>query len=82
MPRSARILPESGVFHVITRGNNRMDVFHEPEDYGKYLEILAVIQAQHSFLLYHYCLMTNHVHLLLETQYNNRTPSGGEGLDE
>jgi putative transposase len=68
MPRSARLIPAEGIFHVITRGNNRMEVFHEDEDYGKYLEILQVIQSQHPFSLYHYCLMTNHVHLLLETK--------------
>jgi len=45
-----------------------MVVFHESEDCGKYLEILEAIQIQHPFLLYHYCLMTDHVHLLLETQ--------------
>lgn len=71
MPRSARLIPEEGIFHVITRGNNRMEVFHEDEDYGKYLEILSSIQSLHPFQLYHYCLMTNHVHLLLETQLNS-----------
>jgi putative transposase len=68
MPRSARLIPEEGIFHVITRGNNRMDVFHGDEDYGKYLEILSAVQSSDPFLLYHYCLMTNHVHLLLETK--------------
>lgn len=68
MPRSARSIPEEGVFHVITRGNNRMDVFHGAEDYGKYLEILQAVRSQHPFSLYHYCLMTNHVHLILETK--------------
>lgn len=67
MPRNARILPEAGVFHVLTRGNNREAVFHTPEDFRSYLELLNRIQKLHSFKLYHYCLMTNHVHLLLET---------------
>ena len=68
MPRSARLIPDAGVFHIITRGNNREDVFHEDDDFPKYLDLLAAIQKEHPFKLYHYCLMTNHVHLLLETQ--------------
>lgn len=67
MPRIARILPEEGVFHVLTRGNNRQDTFHCPEDYQSYLEILKQVQRKHPFKIYHYCLMSNHVHLLLET---------------
>ena len=67
MPRTARILPEEGIFHVLTRGNNRKEVFHEASDFETYLHILVRIQRRHSFKLYHYCLMTNHVHLLLET---------------
>ena len=67
MPRSARIVPDEGVFHVITRGNNRADVFHDSSDFEAYLEILSNVRASHPFKLYHHCLMTNHVHLALET---------------
>ena len=67
MPRSARIIPEEGVFHLLTRGNNRQAVFHDASDFETYLLILSRIQRLHPFRLYHYCLMTNHVHLLIET---------------
>src|SRR3989338_3876377 len=67
MPRSARILPETGYFHIITRGNNRQDVFHEAEDFEKYRWILWEVKQIHPYDLFHYCLMTNHVHLLLGT---------------
>lgn len=67
MPRSPRIIPEEGLFHILTRGNNRQAVFHERSDFEAYLALLARLQRIHPFKLYHYCLMTNHVHLLLET---------------
>lgn len=67
MPRIFRLLPEEGVLHILTRGNNRQRVFHDEEDYRKYLYCLKLYKEEHKFQLYHYCLMPNHVHLLLET---------------
>ena len=40
MPRVARIYTEEGVFHVLTRGNNRQVVFHDEEDFKVYKEKL------------------------------------------
>jgi putative transposase len=67
MPRAARIAPKGSVFHVLTRGNNRQDVFKDEGDYGRYIEILQKYKERYGFRLYHYVLMTNHVHLVLET---------------
>ena len=49
-----------------TRGVDRRDIFHEPEDSGKFLRSLATQKGKLPFYLYAYCLMTNHVHLLVE----------------
>lgn len=68
MPRIARIAPRDHVFHILTRGNNRQDVFRDEIDYQKYLEILQRYKQKHQFRLYHYILMKNHVHLVLEPQ--------------
>lgn len=67
MPRVARIYTEEGIFHILTRGNNKQLVFHEEEDFQKYKEILKKLKTDQPYKLYHYCLMSNHVHLLLET---------------
>jgi len=67
MPRIFRLLPEQGVLHILTRGNNRQKVFHNEEDYRRYLYYLKLYKEEHKFQLYHYCLMPNHVHLLIET---------------
>lgn len=66
MPRIARIAPKEYVYHVLTRGNNRQDVFKEKKDYEKYLEILQKYKEKYKFKLYHYVLMTNHIHLVIE----------------
>jgi len=66
MPRTARIAPINYVYHVMTRGNNRQSVFKDDEDYSRYLEILRQYKLKYKFKLYHYVLMRNHVHLVLQ----------------
>lgn len=68
MARKARAEVEGGLYHVITRGNNRRQIFNAPADYDKFLALLAVQKRKLPFFLYAYCLMTNHVHLLIERQ--------------
>ena len=63
---SLRLIYPDAVYHVMTRGNNRSTVFHDKADYEKYLSILETTQANHPFNLFSYCLMPNHVHLLLQ----------------
>jgi len=67
MPRAARIAPKESVFHVLTRGNNRQDVFKDGGDHRRYIEILQKYKERYDFKMYHYVLMRNHVHLVLET---------------
>lgn len=54
--------------HVIQRGNNRQATFFAPCDYRFYLECLREKAGQHGCLVHAYCLMTNHVHLLITPQ--------------
>ena len=66
MPRTARIAPKEYVYHVMTRGNNRQTVFEDEEDFSRYLVILQQYRQKYKFKLYHYVLMSNHVHLVLQ----------------
>ena len=59
-------LPEL-IYHVLNRGNNRQIVFAEEQDYLHYLEILKRYKEKFNFKIFAYCLMTNHIHLLLKT---------------
>ena len=65
MPRRPRMyLPEIPA-HIVQRGNNRNACFFEQEDYQVYLEVLSKGCRRYAVHCHAYCLMTNHVHLLL-----------------
>ncbi|MGB4076074.1 transposase [Pseudomonas sp.] len=65
MPRRARVLLPGATLHLIQRGNNRSACFYAKEDYLFYLEHLADQARKHGCAIHAWCLMTNHVHLLL-----------------
>ncbi len=67
MPRGPRIYTEEGLYHILTRGNNKQWVFHDTADFRAYKKILKELKGEQPFKLYHYCLMNNHVHLIIET---------------
>ena len=67
MPRTARMLIDGGVYHVLARGNNGQAVFHVEADYHRYLGILSTYVTGHQLKVYHYVLMPDHVHLVLQT---------------
>jgi putative transposase len=73
LPREARRKSTSGIYHVMLRGANRQEIFHDDEDNMKFLDILKKYKRNVKFGLYAWCLMSNHVHLLLK--------EGEEGLD-
>ncbi|EKD57001.1 MAG: hypothetical protein ACD_58C00029G0001 [uncultured bacterium] len=52
----------------MTRGNNRHRVFEKPEDYEYYLDLIKRFKTELPFDLYHYSLMPNHVHQLIQTR--------------
>lgn len=65
MPRIARIVLPGFPHHVSQRGNNRQDVFFTPGDRRKYLDLLRQQCDKHGLTVSGYCLMTNHVHLVV-----------------
>lgn len=67
MPRHARRLSESGIYHVMLRGVNRDALFLEDEDHERFLHCLGLVRDASACRVLAYCLMTNHVHLILRT---------------
>lgn len=65
MPRAARAVLPDCPLHVVQRGINRQTCFFSEADYRTYLRHLAEYSRQHGCSVHAYCLMTNHVHLLL-----------------
>ena len=74
MPRQERTKSGTGIYHVMLRGINKQDIFEDDEDYSQFLNILHALvnrcdEQGHNLpphcTFYAYCLMTNHVHLLV-----------------
>lgn len=68
MPRSARIKSQTGIYHIMLRGINKQVVFAEEKDKIKFLDIIKFYKESCNFKLYAYCLMDNHIHLLLKEE--------------
>jgi len=66
MARRPRPLAPGLLYHVIVRGNARQKTFLTDHDHHTYLERLARYRTRHGVRCYAYCLMPNHVHLLVE----------------
>ncbi len=67
MPRGPRLLLSKSYYHITTRGNNRNNVFKEDEDFLFYLDLIGKYKKQYPLDIYHYCLMSNHIHFLVRT---------------
>jgi len=71
MSRQKRILSSSQIYHIMLRGNSRRDIFLDDEDRQKFLYTLINKKKDNEFILYAYCLMDNHVHLVLKENKDN-----------
>jgi putative transposase len=65
MPRVARTVLVDTPLHVVQRGINRANCFHDASDYRAYLRFMGESAERFGCSVHAYCLMTNHVHLLL-----------------
>jgi putative transposase len=66
MPRGARKKSSSGIYHAVLRGINKQRIFEDNQDYRKFLEIIKTNKDKSGTIVYAYCLMNNHVHLLIK----------------
>jgi REP element-mobilizing transposase RayT len=73
MARKPRLFAPGVLYHVIVRGNQRQKTFSSDSDYQTYLKRLAQYRRKYDVTVYAYCLMPNHVHLLVEC---GKTPLG------
>ena len=80
MARQLRKKSETGVYHVMLRGINRQDIFEDEGDYQQMVSILRglidrcdehKVQLPSLCTFYAYCLMSNHVHLLIQEREEN-----------
>ena len=73
MARRPRLFAPGLLYHVIVRGNQRRKTFYDERDYRVYLGRLARYRQRYGYIIHAYCLMPNHVHLLVES---GRSPLG------
>ena len=66
MPRQAREKSRTGIYHIMLRGINRQTIFEDEEDSLKFLETLKFYKAISGYNIFAYCLMSNHIHILLQ----------------
>lgn len=79
MPRHPRLHSDSGIYHIILRGIGRQDIFFDDDDRQMLLRMMAEVThteplpnadpdttTQQTLSIYAYCLMTNHIHLLVK----------------
>ena len=66
MPSGRRPLVDGACYHITARGNNRQGIFKCSKDYEKYLGLIRRCKRKYKFLAFGYCLMPNHVHLVLQ----------------
>ncbi len=66
MSKSGRVLLDNVFYHVMSRGNQKQKVFQETDDFEKYLALLKHYKRKFKFKLLAWCLMPNHVHLILD----------------
>ncbi len=58
-------LVQGGFYHVFNRGNRKQNIFTSPADYKRYLDKVKEYKKEHDITVVAYCLMPNHIHLLL-----------------
>ena len=74
MARKPRILSDSGIYHIISRGIDKMSIFVDDYDCKYFLECLKSIAVDEEVEVHCYCLMGNHFHLLVKTK-NHESPA-------
>lgn len=66
MPRKARVRSKTGIYHIMIRGINRQTIFEDDEDYVYFSNVMKHAKIKGEFKLFGYCLMGNHVHILMQ----------------
>lgn len=82
MPRTKRFIIDNSPCHIMVRGNQKQKTFFDEEDFMKYLELLKHYKREYDFRLYGYCLMPNHVHLILEVKDRLHLIKTMQGLNQ
>ena len=67
MTRKRRVWYPGAIYHVMSRGNRKKNIFEDVEDYVRFLDMVQDAQEMYGFTVHAICLMTNHFHIEIET---------------
>ena len=70
MPRRPRDFSKTDIYHVILRGNDKCDIFYEDQDRYVFLDRVEETKKKFNYEIYTYCLMDNHVHMVIRVKDN------------
>lgn len=74
MPKRKDPLYDGAIYHIILRGNNRSYIFEKDSDKRYFQQLLLHCKKGIPFFLYHYCIMGNHFHMLIQINHANDLP--------
>lgn len=67
MARKRRVWYPGAIYHVMSRGNRKKNIFEDVEDYVRFLDMVQDAQEMYGYTVHAICLMTNHFHIEIET---------------
>ncbi len=82
MPHAARRISESGYYHVVPKGIGDRIIFENDDDRTYYRRLLKAAKSFAGCLLLAYCLMSNHVHLVVEALHGDALAAYMKYIDE
>ena len=82
MPRQNRILFDDAIYHIIQRGHNKYVLFDKDKDYLIFKETVLKYKMKFKFDIYHYCIMSNHFHMLVRVKEGGSLPKVVQGITQ
>jgi len=82
MPRSKRLIYDGAIYHIAQRGHNKDRLFKSPQDYMALKQIIHLYKGRFIFDIYHYCFMSNHIHILLKVTNGMDFPRILQGITQ
>ena len=70
MPRCARQKSSLGIYHIMIRGINKVDIFNDDMDRKVFMKYLLDFKKKYEIRILAYCLMSNHVHILIKDEHD------------
>lgn len=68
MPRPLRFFSNSKVYHIILKGIDSQVIFYDNQDRNFFLKQISITKSEFNYIVYAYCLMVNHVHLVIKCE--------------